>query len=344
MDKKIQLTSILIGALLTSILIYYLYISFIIDPYLETYQKLGRIPATYEFYESNFDEPNKIFYFSSSVFKEGLDTSEIDNVMNKNSDIIWNNYNLGDSMSSPLQRLVQLDHIFESKPKLVVIGLIHQSLSDNVIIPDDQLAAASPFIHVDENTKTAELLGDLTEWANLNEFEYFLYKRKYLFGSLETYIKNFLNFGIVIEHKDHNTNFKESLLYPDHPKQDESSFQKNLEKDKKPGYFEFFVVSNESTRNKQGLELFIEELQKKNIKVVIVKMPINPVLTIFVNKTYRANYNNYLENVGKKFNVTVLNFEDRFNYSLFYDSHHLNKKGKKLFSRELGTSINKELE
>lgn len=93
--------------------------------------------------------------------------------------------------------------------------------------------------------------------------------------------------------------------------------------------------------NKLLLKKYLELLEKKNIKPIIVIMPVTGYYSKFVPEVAKERfYTNLYEVLGKK-EVQILDYFDRCFYpdEYFYNVSHLNKKGAEVFTKRLEQDI-----
>ena len=113
-------------------------------------------------------------------------------------------------------------------------------------------------------------------------------------------------------------------------------FNKTLES--KDSFQEYFVPPNENLE-KTSLEFIIQSLLKKDIKVIVVTMPLNPLLLEKIDLESKKNFEEYLNKISNEKNIDLIDYTTKYDLDYFYDGHHLNKKGKEIFSKELGLKI-----
>ncbi|MAG15610.1 hypothetical protein CMO88_00960 [Candidatus Woesearchaeota archaeon] len=333
---KIRIIIFLLLALLISFSIYFLAIKFYVDPYLENYSDLNRAPMLFEFYEKE-KEADKVYYWGASSIKEDVDANIIDDL-----DDSFTHYNLGNPASTPLRRIAELEAAIKSKPKAVVIGLGYMSLSGHWLFPDDQYALISKYVDLRDLTVYNETYREL---LGKNKLELLIYKRKFINPATDN------NFELLKHavfkakkpgfYKKYNSDFKSEGILLQFEELQDPEFAMKLEA--KEDFNEYSVPEGENSE-KLAFEIIVKELLKNKIKVIIVKIPLNPGLVEKIPEEYKNNFDVFLDEVSEQYDVEVIDYTLQYNESYFYDGHHLNVNGKEVFSKELGLEVIKTLE
>jgi len=321
--KKLKLGGVITLAVIIAFLLYFLIINSLVDSYIEDYTDIGRSIALFDFYDNYEDIEKDIFYIGPSSFKEDIDAGLMDGING------YNNLNLGNPASTSLRRYVEIDHIIKANPETVVLGVGPMSLSGKWLSPDDHYALIS------DKTEINNSLGFYDEYPiNLNKLQLLLYKRKFfanaLFKKIELITGNSLYYG------DYNIDFKsENIL-----KQVEEDLDiKFAEEIKSKNSFEEFEVLSTKNNEKIAFELIIEQLKENNIKVFIVKIPVNPLLFEKIPEEYLKNYNDFILKNSEKYDVKVLDYTESYGENYFYDGLHLNRFGREDFSKKLAKDV-----
>ena len=105
------------AAVFFSIIVILAITNLVIDPYIKATNWGVNL---FEFYEKN-KENNKIYFIGDSQTVFGVDPVTIEKTMQSNN-LSFKVYNIAYPCDSPGSRIVELDGIAESKPKIVVIG------------------------------------------------------------------------------------------------------------------------------------------------------------------------------------------------------------------------------
>ncbi|MBS3156796.1 hypothetical protein J4442_01320 [Candidatus Woesearchaeota archaeon] len=308
--KKLSLISCFILSIIVGFGIYFLIINSLVDDYIDNYSDIGRSEAILEFYNN---QRGGVFYLGSSSIKEDLDMEIIDSING------LDNFNLGNPGSTPIRRLIEVDSIIKASPETVVLGVGPMSFSEKWLFPYDQYAIISKYVEENNFYNGSYPLG-------LNKFQLLLYKRKFVPSAL--YIKFDLLFKRkVVFYGEYNSDFKSINIIPQSGKKTDFNFS---EKNNFPEYY----VSNETNNEKIAFEEIIKSLKEENIDVVIIKIPLNPLLEIDLKE-----YDKFIEDVSKKYDVEILDYTFVYDENLFYDANHLNEEGRIRFSRSVANAI-----
>jgi len=356
LNLKTKTIIVLVLALLLSFIIYFFIIKFYINPYIEEYSDIGRSQGIFEFYREkiyvnnakNFNEnislnslcmmqeKQDIYYWGPSSTKEGIDASLIDSLNSS-----FNNYNLGNPASSPLKRIIELERAIDSNPSAIVINIGYMSLSNQWLFPYDHYSLVAEYVNIENFEKTSDFYNQTYKDAlGMNPLKLLLFKRKFIYPASNIYIE-FLRHKIIGTNKPpyfgrYNIDFKsEGRLLQVNETQDENFIKKLSKKED----FSEYEIKTEKNIEKESLEFIIQELSENNIKVIIVKFPLNPNLLDKIPQESKDNFDNYLNKVSEKYNVPVLDYISDYDEGLFYDGHHLSLKGRDIFSKELGLEI-----
>jgi len=334
---KVKIIILLVIALIISFFMYSLIIKFYVDPYLKNDSDLGRGEKIFEFYNSKINgNSNKIYYLGHSSMKEDIDADLIDEL---NDSFV--NYNLGNPASTPLREVAEIYSIINSKPKAVVLGVGYMSFSDNWLFPYDQYALISKYADLEKNNELTQVYNETyQEFLRMNKLKLLIYKRKFVYPATN-YNINLLRYKILgaekpYSYKKYNGDFKsESILLQSNISHN-PEFTKILET--KESFNEYFVPS-EKNIEKSAFEFIIQKLLDNNIKVVIVKIPLNPNLLEKISNESKDNFDIFLSEISKEYNISVLDYTSSYSDFYFYDGHHLNNDGKIIFSEDLGLEI-----
>ena len=327
----------LIIALVCGFFVYLLVLHFYIDPYLENYSDLERGAKIFEFYEKQQDS-NSIYYLGPSSVKEDINADLI-----QTQTPFYSHFNLGNPASTPVRRFVELEEIIDSKPSIVVFGVSYTSFSGKWLFPHDQYALISPYA----NEEAISFLYNETQkkLIGMSKLQLSVYKRKFIFPATEN-IFNRLRYLLLRTKRPYyygkyNNDFKsEGILLQTEKSIDEDFYDSLKEKTN----FEEYEVTAEGNIEKISFEIMIERFLDNNIKVIILRMPLNPELLKEINEQNKINMNNYLEIISKTYNLEILDYESVYAKEYFYDGHHLNKNGKQKFSEELSQVLSEVLE
>ena len=321
--KKFNLVMTMTFAVIVAFLLYFLIINYFVDDYIMNYTDIGRSVALFDFYANYNDTEKDIFYIGPSSFKENIDASLMDAIND------YNNFNLGNPASTPLRRYVEIDHIIEAGPEIVVLGVGPMSLSGKWLFPDDHYALISDKVKIDNS------LGLYDDYPiNLNKLQILLYKRKFfssaIFKKLENVSGNTLYYG------DYNIDFKSENILKQVDKDFDSKF---IEEIKSKENFEEFEVPSTDNNEKTAFELIIKKLKENGIETFIVKIPVNPLLLEKIPGEYKKNYNEFISEISDEHNIKILDYTESYKEDYFYDGLHLNRFGREEFSKKLAGDV-----
>ena len=334
---KVKIIILLVIALVISFFVYSIIIKFYVDSYLESGSDLGRGEKIFEFYNTKIDDSsNKIYYLGHSSMKEDIDANLIDNLNDS-----FKNYNLGNPASTPLREVIEINSIINSKPKAVVIGVGYMSFSNNWLFPYDQYALISKYADLKKNNELILIYNETyREFLGMNKFKLLMYKRKFIYPATNYKINllryKFLGAEKPYSYKNYNGDFKsEGILLQSNESYNPEFI--NLLRNKK-SFYEYFVPS-ETNIEKYSFEFIIQRLLENDIKIIIVKIPLNPDLLKKISNESKNNFDTFLNGISRKYNITILDYTSSYSNFYFYDGHHLNINGKKTFSKNLGLAV-----
>ncbi len=335
---KVRIMIMLALALLISFSIYFLIIKFYVDPYLQNYSALGRASITFDFYNKGIDY-DKVYYWGASSIKEGVDARLIDGLNSS-----FKHYNLGSPASTPLRRFAEIDAAIRSEPVAVVIGVGYMSFSGRWLFPYDQYALISKHVNPRQSDLNVIYNETYEELLSMNTLKLLLYKRKFINAATDNKIDLLKHrlFGAKKPDffKKYNSDFKAEGILLQYKELQDPQFITKLES--KTDFNEYNIPDGKNAE-KLAFELTLQKLLQNKIKVVVVKIPLNPNLLDKIPAEYKNNFDVFLDAATEKYNITVLDYTHQYNESYFYDGHHLNRKGKELFSESLGSKIIKTI-
>lgn len=321
--KKFKLVMTVIFAAIIAFVLYFLIINSLVDNYIMNYTDIGRSIALFNFYDNYTNTGKDIFYIGPSSFKEDIDANLMDEI---NS---YDNLNLGNPASTPLRRYIEIDQIIKADPEIVVLGVGPMSLSGKWLFPDDHYALISDKVRIDNS------LGFYNDYPiNLNKLQVLLYKRKF-FGNA-VFKKMELWKGKPLYYGNYNLDFKSENILKQIGKDFDPEFTEEINSKEN---FEEFEVPYVDNNEKIAFELIIKELEQNDIKVLIVKAPVHPLLYRKIPEDFRHNYDEFILEISNKHGIKVLDFTRSYKEEMFYDGLHLNRFGRTNFSKKLAEDV-----
>jgi hypothetical protein len=106
-------------------------------------------------------------------------------------------------------------------------------------------------------------------------------------------------------------------------------------------HYEYGVADIET--NMRYLEQMIATCKRKNIHLVTMHMPMNPILSKFGVHTTRKFVDSRLAPFWEKNNITFYDFSEHMGSNYFADFNHLNSEGREKFSLTLADMITDEI-
>ncbi|NQV08825.1 hypothetical protein HQ529_03160 [Candidatus Woesearchaeota archaeon] len=332
---KIKITLVFALAIVVSLLIYLLIVKFYVDPFLKNYSDLNRGPMIFEFYNKDINY-NKVYYWGPSAIKEGVNTLVIDEL-----DDYYEHYNLGNPASSPLRRVIELEDAISSKPNVVVFGVGYMSFTESWLFPHDQYALISGYVNLEKDPKLSLIYNEtFKELLNKNKLDLLIYKRKFIYVATDNKI-DILRYKLTgakkpFHFKEYNEDFKSVGILLQTNETVDSKFLNMLEEKQE---FEEYHTPSEANIEKISFEYIIQKLLKNNIKVIILKFPLNPLMSEKIPEEYKNNFDDFILNISNKYSLGVVDYTNNYDSSYFFDEHHLNQVGRKVFSEELTREV-----
>ena len=127
-----------------------------------------------------------------------------------------------------------------------------------------------------------------------------------------------------------DNNFKNPYLFTE-----SQSEIKLIEKINNPNIMSIFDIYTSSKRQREAFVYLIKKLRDNDIKVIIIQMPINPLVSKKLNQKYVEDFHNYLKKVSTTYNIPLINLEDNFPKEEFIDLTHLNQQGRENLSQRI---------
>lgn len=305
-----------------SLCVYMGIITFLVNPFIETNE---RIPNIFNLYaEKNGEQADLVYILGSSQVREGINATVIQDLWRDNNSVL-EVYNLGYSGDTPLRRLVELQALKDTAPKLVIIGVSYQSFHDDGNLPKEQLLVSSDRIRLD-NTSRSLFRNEELQWMSPDSIQNQYEKRIWIIPAIKNLIlKNHQNI-------EEGQNFKDPFIYTINETNDELQQKLRNYPDEQRLYTTF---PNEINRQKIAFEYTLQELKKTDTKVIILVMPLNPLLEQTVNRSDYEEMREFLNST----NISWIDLESTENRSEFIDFVHMNVVGRENISRYLAEHI-----
>jgi len=174
----------------------------------------------------------------------------------------------------------------------------------------------------------------------MNRLKLLIYKRKFISAATDKNIELLKHRVLGAKkpdfYKKYNSDFKSEGILLQYNESHDPEFTTKLEAKTD---FNEYNVPHGINAEKLAFKLMIQRLSKNKIKVVIVKIPLNPNLVKKIPNEYKKNFDAFLGETSQQYNFTVLDYTLLYNESYFYDAHHLNRNGKEIFSKDLGLKV-----
>lgn len=311
------------AVILLSCVIILILTSAVIDPYLHSTDRFVKV---FDFYENN-NEKNKIYFVGNSYTEYGVNASAVEMGLNYSYKI----YNLGTGGDTPKHRIVELDNLIKSKPKIVIMGTDTGSFRTDGAFTYPQLELRFGFvtdkIKLDNYSRG---LFNITELSLIQEdYPHLLaYKKQLLVSALRLAIANQLrswkieNVGFLgavepqkFEFKDYN--FAELVI---------CNKTKEQFADEAP-----YPVYETDNNNKKAFRYMVKRMTESGIRVIIINMPLNPNCSVWASNETRRNYRNVVTNVGCPYH----DLEALCSPMEFRDGGHSNSLGKRNITQKM---------
>lgn len=320
----------------------------VIDPYLKDTGEWGT--SLFNFYKEN-NESNKIYLIGDSYTMDGIDALEMENALIENN-LSFKVYNLAYGGDTPLLRIVELSHIAESQPTMVVFfsayrwfGTRGREIDNNLYNPlEKRFGLVADKIKLDDFTKS---LFNETELNIIQKdaFNSIAYKRR-LFGK-----------GLKLEisrYSEKNGTFPRNFAYDvirsgylgpiertqkwDYKYQfiNERKNQGNVEDRPNATWAKTSIIDMESDNQTLAFRYILNYLKERGIHVVIINMPKHPY--IFVNNDTRKNYLKIVKSCYPYYDL-----ENLLTPNEFLLDNHANKYGRIKLTHEVGKIVLKEI-
>jgi hypothetical protein len=317
--QYLKIASVLLVALTCAFVIYLAIIACLVTPYIEGHT-WKQISNNLDTYESKTGTSEKIIYvMGNSQVMHDLDPAIVQDAL-KTENLTFQVYSVGVDDDTPLQRLIELQQIIQSKPEIVILGYSYTSFSNLTrYVPDDNLALLSGRIALDPYSRSLYTKEQLA-LIDQNAVEQQIFKRKFIIPGIRTLL------GIHLQERDTIVN-------------DTMTDEQKLILAKNP-YDAFLapVYPGDNNQKKAFVHL-TGELAMNNISVVYINMPLEPLRSDTIPDSTRENFYAFMNATG----VRNYDFEKQYPGSDFQDLVHQNRYGREKFSRDIAAVILSEV-
>lgn len=367
----LNLISSVVVLLITILVLSQTVTNIIIKPrlYDGTINELGRYSFTFDAYEyisENSDDA--IIAIGSSKMREIFDGNTIGEYTIYPGDF----FNLAYAGDRPYVRMIEIDALLESNPKMVIIEIgpnVFSALSTP--LPESSASRMSQLMSLNTNWRSQSweniLEDEDLELLPLTRYEQIRYIGNYTPKAIEST----LSYELELEEQPYScdrdwgtvrcvpsTSSEEYDEYIRYPIQFRNSLKVIKEGNAKWTIEEFYgerlnKYINSSYHNPEGirnknhiaLEFIIESLIEYDIQVILVGLPYNPVLIDRLSDGQWDYYNSTMLEMGNKYDITIIDYlwdgswlEDDFN-----DYTHAAKDGEIKFAEKISPIIDELL-
>jgi len=324
-DRMIPETA---AAVFFSIIVILAITNLVIDPYIKATNWGVNL---FEFYEKN-KENNKIYFIGDSQTVFGVDPVTIEKTMQSNN-LSFKVYNIAYPCDSPGSRIVELDGIAESKPKIVVIGFPYFWLN-----PDFGLYNEGDYREIRSLLASDKIKLDLYTQSLFNKTQLnlikmdapslIIYKRRFLIPGLEMMLHNLglTKYDPVDEYfnRSGQPEFNKGMLDFKSQFDPGNNIQEPFSSSCPSG-------SEADNKNKRAMQHIIGYLKERGIHVIIINVPSSPYFHCQSTSDYSKTLSDFSTSVGCPY-YDLLSLCPA---SEFKDSAHANNAGRRNITRKM---------
>lgn len=334
-DSQVKKSSVAIVTIFSAILILGLFLGLYYIADVDTYLKDNKeIINLYDFYDQKVGEnETAVYIIGSSVVAESIIPPEINKILTQKGYENIKLYTCFLSSDTPISRSVQLKNIIDSKPSLVIYGLMPRDIGTNAwnderfVLVHDRLRLMNDSYYLYSNEQV----------QSFNKLEDMRYNKKYIQNALkyryfsEILPKMALNYSCDPLGEDRRkylstmSDLNATIADVNNPN---SRWRSESE------------VSDEWTQNKEALMYIVKKFKENGVPVIIVNMPINPLLSEQISDKSYSNY------------FALINGTDGDHYDLdgfgssndFFDAVHMTYDGALQFAPRMADLIIEQVE
>ena len=334
-DTQVKKSSVAIVTIFSAILILGLFLGLYYIADVDTYLKDNKeIINLYDFYDQKVGEnETAVYIIGSSVVAESIIPPEINTILTQKGYENIKFYTCFLSGDTPISRSVQLKNIIDSKPSLVIYGLMPRDIGANdwrdeyfgLVLEKLSLMNDSDYLYSKEQARS------------FNKHEGIWYNKKFITSALK--------YRLSPENKPHSSlNYTYDPLGEEYRKYISSKVDQNATiadvNNPNSRWRTESEVSDEWTQNKEALRYIVKKFKGNDVPVIIVNMPINPLLSEQISDNSYSNY------------FALINGTDADHYDLdgfgspddFMDAVHMTYDGAIKFAPRMADLIIEQVE
>ena len=266
------------------------------------------ITNLYDFYDLKVGvNTNAIYFIGGSYVAESVYPPEINKILKERGYGDYTVYTTYVSSECPLDRLVHLQKLIESKPTIVIYGMTASALSKNTITEDNVLIVKNRLNLLDGISQfyTDDELNMIYGIPDISDYNKFL-------DSAKRYNKNPVRlFEIDYSIDPLGGEYARTYIWGANANKDALNYLYN------PDYVINYQLS-ETSRTVEAFNYILQTLEEENIDVVVVNAPINPLVSDRISTESREEYFSLLDDTGYDW----YDFEYRISDEYFFDTVH----------------------
>jgi hypothetical protein len=311
-------------------------INYLVTPYINQGSEAGRVVGVYEGYQRVLNHVDRrrelVLFWGSSMMREGVDCRLLETSRPQCAA-----YNFAVSGDLPSRRIVELPRVRALHPDCVVIGVSYPEVFESRSPFDDQVAVL-PASAYEAMPDRARALLDANEnaIATRSAWERFWWKRKYVFPAAcwKLHVPDRSN-PIPAGYTE---NLKAPFVYT------KSVPARELKKflDSRAGVYPPYTSgapdSPAASLSGRSLKVIVSDLADQGIRVQLVNMPVNPLLSAGIDPARRNALLDYLRSLGGPL-VQTSDCQDALPAPCFTDLVHLNAQGRAAFTAMMAAKL-----
>ena len=242
-------------------------------------------------------------------------------------------YNLYLANDIPLGRSVQLKNIIDSKPSLIIYGLMPRDIgayywdNDNFVLVHERLSLMDDSSYL----YSKEQIMSISRKENIGYYKKFIqnaFRYKYSSGKNPYFALNYSYDPLGEEYRKYLSSKIDINQTIENINNPNSKYRRESE------------VSAEWTQNKEALMYIVKKFKENDVPVIIVNMPINPLLSEQISN---SSYSNYFSLINET-NVTHYDLDGFGSPDDFFDEIHMTYDGALKFAPRMADLIIEQVE